>query len=89
LLTEKEIKNITELSLSASKAILQIYNSDNFDVKIKSDNSPLTIADKTSHKIINEGLLKLFPQIPILSEEGKEIQFEERKNWDKFWLMRV
>jgi len=87
LLTEKEIKDITELSLSASKAILRIYNSDNFNVKIKSDNSPLTEADKASHKIISEGLLKLFPQIPILSEEGKETPYEERKSWDKFWLV--
>ena len=86
-MTEKEIKDITELSLTASKAILQIYNSDNFNVKIKSDNSPLTEADKISHKIIKEGLTKHFPQIPILSEEGKEIPFEERKNWDKFWLV--
>ena len=87
MLTDKEIKDITELSLTASKAILQIYNSNDFDVKIKSDNSPLTKADKTSHKIIKEGLLKIFPQIPVLSEEGKEMPFEERKNWDKFWLV--
>ena len=66
---------------------IEIYNSDDFEVEIKSDNSPLTKADRLSHQIIKEGLTKSFPQIPVLSEEGKEIPYEERKYWDKFWLV--
>jgi len=87
MMNSVKIKEIINISKKASKSILDIYNSEDFEIEVKDDYSPLTIADKTSHKIIKEGLSKLFPQIPILSEEGKEIQFEGRKSWDKFWLI--
>jgi 3'(2'), 5'-bisphosphate nucleotidase len=54
-------------------------------VEKKADNSPLTIADKASHHIIEEKLKTT--GIPILSEEGKNIEFSERKKWEKFWLV--
>ncbi len=81
------IQKINNIAVDAGNAILEIYNSDDFEVEIKSDNSPLTKADRLSHQIIKEGLTKSFPQIPVLSEEGKEIPYEERKYWDKFWLV--
>ena len=84
---KKDIKHLIDLSVEAGKAILEIYNSDDFGVETKSDNSPLTKADKSSNAIIEKGLKKLYPEIPILSEEGKEIPFEERKNWKQFWLV--
>lgn len=84
----KEInKNIINIAREAAKEILRVYNSDDFDVEIKGDNSPLTKADKASHNIIEKELIRLYPEIPILSEEGKEIIFDERKNWTKFWLV--
>lgn len=73
-----------ELSFQASKAILEIYQQD-FDVDIKADNTPLTLADKASHEIIFEGLKDF--SWPILSEEGRDISYEERKAWGKFWLV--
>ncbi len=69
----------------ASKEILSVYNSTDFKVELKGDASPLTIADKKSHDII-EGLLKE-TNLPILSEEGKNIPYEERKAWKHFWLI--
>ncbi len=81
------IDKIIEIAQNAGKAILEVYNSDNFDVEIKDDNSPLTKADKASHEIIEEGLRNLYPEIPILSEEGKDIDYENRKNWTSFWLV--
>jgi len=84
MISSSEIRNI---AIESGNAILEIYNSDNFEVEIKSDHSPLTKADKLSHQIIKDGLTKLFPQIPVLSEEGKEIPYEERKEWNKFWLV--
>ena len=80
-------KNLIEISKEAGKAVLDIYNSDDFAVEIKSDNSPLTKADKASNEIIEKRLTELYPEIPILSEEGKEIPFEERKNWERFWCV--
>lgn len=72
-------------ALNAGEEILKIYNSDSFGIQIKKDNSPLTKADKASHNIIMDELQKT--PYPILSEEGKDISWEERKNWETFWLV--
>lgn len=82
-----EISKLIETVLEAGKAVLDIYRSDDFDIENKDDKSPLTKADKASHEIIKNGLTSYFPEIPLLSEEGKEIPYEERKNWEKFWLV--
>lgn len=81
------IDKIIDIALSAGKAILEIYDSDDFDVELKSDNSPLTKADKRSHEIIKKNLQSVYPNIPILSEEGKDIPYEVRKTWKRFWLV--
>jgi 3'(2'), 5'-bisphosphate nucleotidase len=71
----------------AGLAILDIYNQD-FNVMYKEDRSPLTTADQRSHKIIvdrlNDPRIKSFP---VLSEEGKDIPFEQRRAWKYFWLV--
>lgn len=82
-----QIEQIINIAQNAGEAILKIYNSENFEVEIKDDNSPLTKADKASNEIIESALKELYPEIPILSEEGKEIQFEDRKNWAMFWCI--
>ena len=99
------INSITA-ALKAGEEIIKIYETDDFNVEMKSDNSPLTKADKASHKIIceilgNHSILSGFQPnhddlyrganalnpIPILSEEGKNIPYEERKNWKQYWLI--
>lgn len=82
-----DINKIIEIAKNAGDAIMSIYQTDSFEVEMKSDNSPLTRADKASHAVIAKGLSKLYPDIPILSEEGKSIPFETRKNWSHFWLV--
>jgi 3'(2'), 5'-bisphosphate nucleotidase len=71
----------------AGRAVLDVYKQD-FDVWYKEDRSPLTTADQLSHKIIidhlNDPSIKSFP---VLSEEGKEIPFEQRRAWKYFWLV--
>lgn len=69
----------------ASVAILEVYANGDWTIELKSDDSPLTIADKTSHQIIESILSKT--GLPILSEEGKSIPYEERKKWNLFWLV--
>jgi len=81
-----DISVLSEIAVSAGQAILEIYAHD-FDVEYKDDRSPLTEADRASHRIIEEALLKHYPEIPVLSEEGKGIPYEERKNWQRFWLV--
>ena len=74
-------------ALAAGRQILEVYDSEDFDVSIKDDNSPLTRADIASHQIISQLLEAGAPDIPILGEEGKEIAFADRKKWETFWLV--
>jgi 3'(2'), 5'-bisphosphate nucleotidase len=74
-------------SREAGLAILDVYKQD-FDVSYKEDQSPLTLADQRSHDIIVDHLTDPFGKsLPILSEEGKDIPFEERRAWEYFWLI--
>jgi 3'(2'), 5'-bisphosphate nucleotidase len=79
------IKEAIIAALSAGREILAVYGGSSFEVEFKSDNSPLTIADKKAHKIISQKLEKT--GIPLLSEESRTIPFEQRKTWDIFWLI--
>ncbi len=71
-------------ALQGGEAVLKVYNSD-FKVDFKEDNSPLTLADRNCHEIIEKILQNT--GIPILSEEGKEIPYEKRASWEYFWLI--
>jgi len=92
VLDQIDIQDIVKIAKDAGKAIMEIYNQD-FGVEYKTDNTPLTIADKKANEIIVTALNQLpvnsFLQhnIPILSEEGRSIPYEERKNWEYFWLI--
>ena len=72
-------------ALDAGKAILEIYNSGEFDIEIKGDNSPLTRADTASHNVIISYLETT--DIPVLSEEGRHIAYHERKSWKQLWIV--
>ena len=72
-------------SIKAGKEILKVYNSDDFEIKSKFDNSPLTKADIDSNNKIIETLSKT--KIPILSEEGQSIDYETRKKWVRLWIV--
>ena len=82
----KQLLNIAITSaLEAGKAILEIYHSGTFDVEIKDNNSPLTRADIASNNVIMSFLTKT--NIPVLSEEGKTIPYEVRKDWKQLWIV--
>jgi 3'(2'), 5'-bisphosphate nucleotidase len=81
-----ELALILEVIENASKEILSIYEQD-FQVFRKQDLSPLTQADRLSHQILTEFLAEHTPQIPIISEEDEIVEWEERKNWEYFWLI--
>lgn len=72
-------------SIDAGKAILKVYDNANFETEFKKDNSPLTLADLNSNKVIMSYLKAT--DIPIISEENKTVDFEERKNWELFWMV--
>jgi len=74
-----------QAAIAAGNAISEVYRSEDFAVEYKFDKSPLTIADQKSHEIIT-GALKEY-DIPILSEEGKDRPFAQRKDWERFWIV--
>lgn len=86
-----KIKELQEIGIAAALAageqILKVYDSNDFDVAVKDDNSPLTKADLASHDVITQLLRDQAADIPVLGEEGKEIAFADRENWEKFWLV--
>jgi len=82
---EKLLETATIAAREAGKKILEIYESGDFSVEAKADNSPLTLADKASHQAIVEHLEKT--ELPILSEEGRDVSYDERKHWEYFWMI--
>lgn len=84
-----EILNLLMVAINATiKAgafVMEVYNSSDFQVNLKSDKTPLTLADRLAHESIKESLAKTY--IPVLSEEGRNILYEERRNWEYFWIV--
>ena len=81
---KEQLTTAITAALQAGKAILEIYHSGAFDVEIKEDNSPLTRADTASHNVIMSYLEAT--GIPVLSEEGRDIPYQERKDWKQLWI---
>lgn len=81
-------ERVTGIAKTAGDAILDIYtNEADFNVELKADDSPLTKADRAANAVICRGLENL-PQIfPIVSEENKAIPYEERKQFEYYWLV--
>ncbi len=77
------------IAKKAGEAILGVYNSpEALAVTDKADDSPLTAADLASHHVIEQGLVALTPDIPVLSEESNEkTAWETRRLWSRYWLV--
>ncbi len=80
----KNLEIAIKASIAAGQEIMNVYNSD-FDVEFKEDKSPLTEADKKANAIINSFLIPT--EIPIISEENKQLDYSERKNWKLCWIV--
>ena len=87
--SEIDVDQLLQIARDAGEGILKVYNDDpeNSSVTYKDDQSPLTHADTISHQVIASNLGQLTPNIPLLSEEGKNISYEERKNWEIYWCV--
>ncbi len=84
-----KVNDIIGLTRKAGEAIMNIYNDPNQSnvVDYKSDDSPLTLADEASHQVIVIGLKDLYPDVPIISEEGENLAYEVRKQYKMYWLV--
>jgi 3'(2'),5'-bisphosphate nucleotidase len=80
---------VLDIAVEAGKAVLDVYHSPELysEVSLKSDASPLTLADKAAHEIIVRGLNALTPDIPVLSEEGADVPYDQRSGWPFFWCV--
>lgn len=80
------IEDIKNIALKAGDVIMEIYNKD-FNIDYKDDKSPLTEADLKSNEIICNELKKLYPNIPLMSEENKQTDYSERKDWEYYFCI--
>ncbi len=80
------LRRIVDIAQEAGREILAVYSRD-FSVTEKEDSSPLTEADLASHRVIVSGLSALTPDLPVLSEESREISWDVRKTWETYWLV--
>ena len=83
-----QLKSLIQTAINASieggREILKVYEQE-FDVELKEDNSPLTQADRNANAEIERILDN--SNLPILSEEGKSMEYEDRKDWEYFWMV--
>lgn len=78
------LKIAVQAAIYAGKQIMEVYNQP-FEVEMKTDNSPLTIADKRANEVINQYLEPT--QTPIISEENKQISYQVRRHWETCWMV--
>lgn len=83
---ERILPVVIKIAREAGEQVLDVYNGD-FDVELKNDGSPLTKADMASHEHIIRELIKIDADVPILSEESTEIEYAQRRNWQRFWMV--
>lgn len=82
------LDQVIETSVRAGQAILEIYNSDrDFNTETKSDDSPVTDADKAAHIVLYKTLSEIDQNIPVLSEEGNMPDFDTRSSWGRYWII--
>jgi len=82
---ERELKGALTAALKAGREVMEVYAGKDLTSWSKEDKSPLTEADLRSHSVIVKELSGF--GYPILSEEGKDIPYQERKGWKRFWLI--
>ncbi|MCH8498134.1 MAG: 3'(2'),5'-bisphosphate nucleotidase CysQ [Marinobacter sp.] len=83
---QSNLRDILTIADQAGQKVMAVYHSD-FKVRTKEDNSPITAADEAAHQIIVDGLRRITPDVPILSEESAAAPWDERCHWYRFWLV--
>jgi 3'(2'), 5'-bisphosphate nucleotidase len=78
---------IIALCREAGRATMTYYDGADAGVREKADQSPVTLADEVAHGILVDGLRRLDPSTPVVSEEDVMASFEDRRGWRRFWLV--
>ncbi|MFI2812067.1 MULTISPECIES: 3'(2'),5'-bisphosphate nucleotidase CysQ [Microbulbifer] len=90
--TELDKKQLLEQVIGicerAGEAILEVYNSSaELEIDTKADDSPVTAADLAAHKVLEPALAGLVEGVPVLSEEQEMPSFDERRSWQRYWIV--
>ena len=78
---------LVHIAREAGKRILAVYHQDDLGVQTKADTTPVTNADLAANAVIVDGLNSLSIKYPLLSEESAHPPWQERKNWQRYWLI--
>ncbi len=85
---DTQLDMLLEISIAAGLEILAVYNQQEaIEISRKDDDSPITIADKNAHHLIENRLQKWTPEIPVFSEESDAIDSATRRSWERYWLV--
>ncbi len=87
LVTTELVDALVGYAREAGRAVLEIYEREDFGVTTKADESPLTEADLASHRILMAGLRSVSEELPILSEESEMPPYDERRQWSAYFLI--
>jgi 3'(2'), 5'-bisphosphate nucleotidase len=82
-----QIKSVIALLEKAGVEIMRVYRNEDLGIRLKEDESPVTIADLASDSIIKEGLRSITPDLPVFSEETKDVPYSERSQWHTLWIL--
>ena len=80
------LAQVVNIAIAAGDVILDVYEKE-YEIAHKADGSPVTTADHRAHDVIVEQLQALTPDIPVVSEESKGIDVEDRLQWPRLWLV--
>lgn len=81
-----DLQRVASIAREAGAAILEVYQRE-FSIQEKADRSPLTEADRRSNELILTALQNIYPDIPCLSEETNALDYSERRNWTRCWII--
>jgi 3'(2'), 5'-bisphosphate nucleotidase len=87
VMSRPQVEQLITIAKQAGDIIMHYYRQQNFIQELKSDQSPVTTADKQADNIIRQSLVELYPDIPVISEEYPLASFAERQKWDDFFLV--
>jgi 3'(2'), 5'-bisphosphate nucleotidase len=85
-MTPEQLQNVVEIAKAAGRKALEFYGGE-IGLELKADDSPLTLADKASHELIEAALREMDADVPVLSEESPEEAIRDRKSWQRFWCV--
>ncbi|MHC1700687.1 MAG: 3'(2'),5'-bisphosphate nucleotidase CysQ [Humidesulfovibrio sp.] len=81
-----DLAALATIAEAAGAAIMDVRRT-GFSVEYKNDASPLTRADLAAHEVILRGLAERFPGVPVLSEEGADMPYEQRARWQRLFIV--